>query len=111
MHDNESVSKQAKKLEKYILTLPHAKRLNSLSSAPREVMITLQNSAYTARRALEVFSSTDDTEEKRLSLEEAVLQLKKVQVAILHASEYDLLGVADVAHLSALNEQIIDQLR
>ncbi len=112
MHDEkDSLGKQAKKLEKYILTLPHAKHLNSLSSAPREVMITLQNSAYTARRSLEVYSSTDDTHEKQLSLEEAVTQLKKVQEAILHASQHDLLGIADVAHLSALSEQLTDQLK
>lgn len=112
MHNaEESLSKQARKLERYILALPHAKRLNSLSSAPREVMITLQNSAYAARRSLEVYSSTDDSEEKELALAETRSALNTVQQAILHASQYDLMGVADVAHLLALNDQMIDRLK
>lgn len=107
----ESLTKQAKKLERYINTLQHAKQLNKLSSAPREVMIALTTAAYQARRAVETYSGSDDTEEQLLALNEAIQSFKVVGESILKASSYDLVDTVDVAHLSALNEQILDRLK
>ena len=109
--EEESLSKQAKKLERYINTLPHAKQLNKLSSAPREVMIALTTSIFQARRATETYSGSDDTEEQLMALEEAIMSYKQVNKSILLASSYDLIDTVDVAHLSALCEQILDRLR
>ena len=107
----ESLSKQAKKLERYINTLPHAKQLNKLSSTPREVMITLTSAIFQARRAVETYSGSDDTNEQVLALQEAIAACKLVDKSILEASQYDLVDTVDVAHLSALNEQILDRLK
>lgn len=107
----ESLSKQVKKLEKYIYTLRAARELNKLDRPAREAMITLRDAVTTARGAVDRYFGSDDTKEQLLALNEATDQLKLTGDAILLASQYDLLDIADVAHLSALNEYIIDQLK
>lgn len=107
----ESLSSQTKKLEKYIYTLKAARELNKLDRLPREAMIRLRESITTARGAVDRYFGSDDTKEQLKALNEATDQLKETGEAILAASQYDLLDIADVAHLSALNEYIIDQLR
>jgi hypothetical protein len=74
-------------------------------------MIKLRDHAYIARRAVETYSSSDDTREQVQALEEAIVHLTETGKSILDASNHDLLDVADVAHLSALNEHIMDQLK
>jgi len=107
----ESLSKQVKKLEKYIYTLKAARELNKLDRLPREAMIKLRDAVTTARGAVDLYFGSEDTKEQLLALNEATDNLKLVSEAILEASQYELLDVTDVAHLSALNEYIIDQLR
>lgn len=107
----ESLSAQVKKLEKYIYTLKAARELNKLDRLPRESMIRLRDSVTTARGAVDRYFGSDDTAEQVMALTEAIDQLKLVGETILEASQYDLLDIADVAHLSALNEHIIDQLK
>lgn len=109
--EDQSLSKQVKQLEKYILTLPHAKKLNTLGRQQREAMTKLCDSAYNGRRAVETYASSDDTKEQMQALNEAIGSLTEVGKLILAASSYDLLDVTDVAHLSALSEHIIDQLK
>jgi hypothetical protein len=106
-----NVSLQAKKLEKYIYTLKAARDLNKLDRLPREAILLLRDSVTNARGAVDRYFGSDDTKEQLLALNEATDQLKLTGDAILAASQFDLLDVADVAHLSALNEYIIDQLR
>lgn len=107
----ESLSKQVKKLEKYIYTLKAARELNKLDRLPREAILLLRDSVTNARGAVDRYFGSDDTKEQVLALNEATDQLKITGDAILAASQYDLLDVADVAHLSALNDYILDQLK
>jgi transcription termination factor NusB len=111
MDSTDSLSKQAKKLEKYIYTLKAARELNELDRLPRESIMRLRDAISAARGAVDRYNGSDDTKEQELAHIEAVDQLKIVGEAILESSQYDLLDIADVAHLSALNEYIIDQLR
>lgn len=100
----------AKKLEKYIMTLPAAKQFNKLSSQPRQVMMDLSDSAYSLRVNCQQYFSADDSEEQKLFLMSALEYSGKLQEQILIASQHDLLGPVDVAHLSALSEQINERL-
>ena len=107
----ESLSAQTKKLEEYIYTLKAARELNKLDRPARESMIRLRDSITNARGAVDRYFGSDDTAEQVMALNEAIEQLQVNGEAILESSQYDLLDIADVAHLSALNEYIIDQLR
>jgi hypothetical protein len=107
----ESLSKQVRKLEKYIYTLKVSRELNKLDRLPRESIIRLRDTVTNARAAVDRYFGSDDTKEQLEALNEATDQLRVVSGAILEASQYELLDVADVAHLSALTEHIIDQLK
>jgi hypothetical protein len=102
---------QMKKLEKYIMMLPSAKQFNTLKSEPRKAMILLSDSAYNARIAVERYFHADDSEEQKLFLTAAIEHVTTTNNAILAASQHDLLGPADVAHLSALAEHIKERLQ
>jgi len=105
-----SLTAQAKRLEKYIYNLPAARKLNMLKSSEREAMIKLRSSVSSAQGAIGIYTHSDDTKERSEALNESKEQLKQVSVTIIEASQYDLLNVTDVAHLSALTEQLIEQL-
>lgn len=108
--DELTLPQVAKKLEKYIMTLPAAKRFNTLSTAPRKAMMDLIDSVYALRINTERYFHADDSEEQRLFIEEAIEHAKLVDERILVAGNYDLLGPVDVAHLGALNEHILERL-
>lgn len=101
----------AKKLEKYIMTLPMAKQFNTLGSEPRKSMIALTDSVYNLRVACDRYFHADDSAEQQLFLEEAIIQVKAANEHILMAGGQDLLGPADVAQLSALAEHIKERLQ
>lgn len=101
----------AKKLEKYIMALPAAKSFNMLGSEPRKAMMALTDSVYNLRVASERYFYADDSAEQQLFIEEAIIHAEKANELILAASSYDLLGAADVAHLSALAEHIHERLQ
>lgn len=105
-----SLPQAAKKLEKYIMTLPEAKRFNTLSSGPRKAMMDLTDGAYSLRIATERYFHADDSVEQKLYLDKASEQAKLLNDRILAAANFDLLGAADVAHLSALAEHIRERL-
>ncbi len=101
----------ARRLEKYVVTLPSAKQFNTLSSEPRKAMLALTDSVYSLRVACERYFHADDSAEQQMFLEEAVIQVKLANERILLAGSYDLLGPADVAQLSALAEHIKERLQ
>lgn len=101
----------AKKLEKFIMTLPAAKQFNTLSSEPRKAMMALSDGGYSLRIATERYFHADDSAEQQVFLETAAEQASLLNDRILEASQHDLLGPADVAHLSALAEHIRERLQ
>ena len=109
--EEQTLPQATKKLEKYIMTLPSAKQFNTLSTEPRKAMMALSDSAYTLRINTERYFHADDSAEQRLFLAAAIEQAAEVNDLILAASQHDLLGPADVAHLSALAEHIKERLQ
>lgn len=107
----ESLTTQSRKLEKYIYTLPMAKRLNELGRDAKNSIMDLKDLVSSVRENISKFETTDDKNEKLEHQKMAVEQLAKVQEQILATSQYDLLDTADVAHLSALAEHISDKLQ
>jgi len=106
----ETLPQSTKKLEKYIYNIPAARKLNTLDRPARESITLLCNAITSARAAVDLYWGGDDTTKQAIALQESILQLKLVNEAILEASNHDLLDVTDVAHLSALNEHIMEQL-
>lgn len=101
----------AKKLEKYIMTLPASKQFNTLAHEPRRAMIELTDAAYQLRSNTERYFHADDSTEQQVFLAAAIEQSGLLNDRILTASNHDLLGPADVAQLGALAEHIRERLQ
>lgn len=92
------------------MTSPAAKQSNTLSAEPRQAMLALETSAYNLRVNAERYFHADDSAEQQMFLEAAIEQVNLLNEQIIAASQHDLLGPADVAHLSALAEHIRERL-
>lgn len=106
-----TLTADTRKLEQYILTLPAAKQQNVLGYAEREAMIALTNTAAVVRGNIVGLPTIEDTAEQAQRLQESIDGLTMLHKHIMAASLHDLLGPADVAHLSALVEQIRERLQ
>lgn len=73
--------------------------------------MALTETSYLLRTSAQHYFHADDTTEQRQYLDVAIEQAALLQQYILAASQHDLLDPADVAHLSALTEQITERLR
>lgn len=108
--DDLTLPQVAKKLEKYVMTLPVAKNFNKLGTEPRKAMVGLSDAVFQLRLNTERYFGADDSSEQAVFLEEALIQVEKANNAVLNASNHDLIGPADTAHLSALAEDIRERL-
>ncbi len=100
----------AKLLERYLATLPASKQFNKLGTEPRKAMIALSDKSYSLRINTEKYFYADDSDEQKMFLEASIEDADMLSEQILVASQFDLLGPVDVAHLSALTESIRDRL-
>ncbi len=105
-----TLAQDVKKLEKYILNLPKAKHLNAMNRAERDAMLDLRDSVSLARENIVLYSVSDDSDVQAKALDKSVEHIQLVNDKIMFASQYDLLGPVDVAHLSALAESIKERL-
>lgn len=109
--DELTLSAAAKRLEKYVFALPFAKQLNVLSGARREAMIDLRDHVSEARVCIVRYQSSDDSTEQSQALRASIEEIIATNEAIVYASQFELLDPADVAHLSALAEQLKERLQ
>lgn len=100
-----------RKLEKYVMTLPVAKKLNMLSRQEQEAVIGMTGGVTEARINISKYLSSDDTDEQAKLLSAGIESLETTNKAVLAASQLDLIDAADVAHLSALADHINERLQ
>ena len=111
MDKDNSPAKALKKLERYVYNLKAAKELNTLERGEREAMIAMRDHISGARFQIEAYLNDDDTRSQIALLNLGIEELVSLRDSILLASQYNLLGPADVAEFSAMTEQLIEQLR
>lgn len=74
----------------------------------------LQKRVQTAQQSLKEFEMAESEEDTRAQLKilpRAVKSLEQLREAILHASQYDLIGAVDVAQWSAEVDELVDRLK
>ncbi len=75
---------------------------------------SLQKKVQVAQQTLkdyEMAESEEDTRAQLRILPRAVKSLEQLREAVLHASQYDLIGPVDVAQQSAEIDELIDRLK
>lgn len=84
--------------------------IESLQPQAREAVTQLKNQAADIRLDMRDYGLADNRAEQERIAKELAERLAKLQASILRASEYNILGAADVAQLSANVQQLISVL-
>lgn len=100
----------AKKLERYVYNLPSAKQANTMPKASAALMFDLKQSVYEIKLNISDYFASDEPSEQVKLLEDVTQLANTANDQILLASQHDLLNPVDVAHLSAMVEQIKERL-
>jgi hypothetical protein len=108
-HDDDSAT-SLRKLEKYIGTLKPSRELNVLPLESREVILSMNNHISNARMLVFDSLTAANSQVQLVSLKAGIKHLQELDEDIVTASQLDLLGPADVAHLSAMTQQLVEGL-
>lgn len=108
--DEVSPFKLAKDISARIAQLVSSIDVESLPREQRETVIALKNQAVDIRLEIRDYGLAETQEEQKQLARAAAERLQVLQATVLKASEYNLLGAADVAQLSAQVQQLIEVL-
>lgn len=84
--------------------------INSLPREQHEAVTALKNQAIDLRLEIRDYGMAETRSQQEQLAKAAAERLEALQASILKVSEYNLLGAADVAQLSAQSQQLIDVL-
>jgi hypothetical protein len=109
--DNSSPSRKVKQLDSQISNILRKVYLRKLSSKERDVLSMLQQNLVDSRIYIRDYELSETREEQLDNSKEAKKWLEQARKNILAASEFNIFGAIDVAHLSAQIDQIISDLK
>ncbi|HVX58818.1 MAG TPA: hypothetical protein VG964_03765 [Candidatus Saccharimonadales bacterium] len=110
MERSASLSVLVKRLDADVRQILRKIDYGELNSKQRDSLIDLQQDLVDARIYASAYEASETREEQLDNAKRAKAWLNKAKKRILSASEYNIFGAIDVAHLSANIEQIIDKL-
>lgn len=108
--ENKAPSTRAKHVDASIERLLRQVDIRKLSSKERNIILKLKQELADAKIYSSDYERSETAEEQIENAGKAKKSLEKARKNILLASEYDLFGAIDVAHLSAEIEQTITDL-
>jgi hypothetical protein len=106
-----SPSRRVKQLDSQISNILRKVYLRKLSSKERDVLSMLQQNLVDSRIYIRDYELSETREEQLDNSKEAKKWLEQARKNILAASEFNIFGAIDVAHLSAQIDQIISDLK
>lgn len=109
--DNLSPSTGVKRLEGEIRQILRRHEIDKLDFKARKNLAELQQDLVDARIYTQAYELSETADEQHATARAAKSWLAKAEKCILAASQYDIFGPVDVAHLSAQIELIIDKLK
>lgn len=109
--DNQSPSQMVKQLEAQINHTLRKIDFRKISAKERNTLQNLQQNLVDARIYLNGYELSETRDEQLDNAKQAKHWLDRVGENVLLASEFDIFGAIDVAHLSAQIEQIISNLK
>lgn len=109
--DNASIFSQTKALDVHIHGILSVIDVDALMPDEREVIALIKRQLGDARLDVRDYEYAE-TRQDQIRLKDAARStLQAVQKMVLKASEYNIFGAIDVAHISARIEQIIKRLQ
>jgi len=110
MEADQSLSKMVKKLEGQVRQILRKLNMHELSIKEKKFVSDLQQNLDDTRIYIADYESSEDQQERLANARLAKKWLVSAQKNILSASEYNIFGAIDVAHLGAQIDQIIEAL-
>ncbi|HSW99299.1 MAG TPA: hypothetical protein VLF71_05705 [Candidatus Saccharimonadales bacterium] len=111
MEEQMSPPEQARALQMQLATLLSAVDIEALPAAPRETLTQLKRLAGDLRLDVRDFMLADSKAEQTRLGTEAAARLKQLEKTIAKAGELGHFGAADVAHLTAVSQQLLADLQ
>jgi hypothetical protein len=108
--DNASVFSRAKDLGTHVHGILSAIDVDALMPDERDLVALIKRQLGDARLDVRDYEYADTRDEQVRYGKDAHTTLEQLRKNILQASEYNIFGSVDVAHISARIEQIIKQL-
>jgi hypothetical protein len=108
---NESPAAQAKNLETRVNSILRKFDFSRLNTDQRESLLALRQDLVNARIYTTDYELSETREEQLQNAKRAKQWLASARKKILKASEYNIFGAVDVAHLSARIDQISEDLK
>jgi hypothetical protein len=106
-----SPSRRVKQVDTQISNILRGFDLRKLSSKERDIIAKLQQNLVDSRIYTNDYELSESREEQLDNAKKAKEWLEQARKNILAASEFNIFGAIDVAHLSAVLDQIISELK
>jgi len=106
-----SPSRKIKQLDSQISNILRGFDIRKLSSKEREIISKLQRNLTDSRIYSADYELSETRDEQLDNAKKAKKWLEQARKNILTASEFNIFGALDVAHISALIDQIISELK
>jgi hypothetical protein len=106
-----SPSRRVKQLDTQINTILRRFDLRTLTTKERDVLAKLQQNLNDSRIHTTDYELSETRDEQQDNANRAKKWLEQARANILAASEFNVFGTIDVAHLSAIIDQIISELK
>jgi hypothetical protein len=106
-----SPSRRVKQLDTQINTILRTFDLRKLTAKERDVLAKLQQNLNDSRIHTTDYELSETRDEQQDNANRAKKWLEQARTNILAASEFNVFGTIDVAHLSAIIDQIISEIK
>jgi hypothetical protein len=106
-----SPSRRVKQLDTQINTILRRFDLRTLTTKERDVLAKLQQNLNDSRIHTTDYELSETRDEQQDNANRAKKWLEQARTNILAASEFNVFGTIDVAHLSAIIDQIISEIK
>lgn len=109
--ENDAPLKQLGQIAQQIRSILHATEVDPADMIMRKMIQNITRNLEIARKFLHDYEREEDVRVQALILPQGIARLETLRKNILDASQYNLFGAVDVAHLSANIDQLIERLR
>ena len=109
--ENDAPLKQLGKIAQQIRSILHTTEVDLDDTVVRKMTQSILRNLEIAHKFLHDYESEEDVRLQALVLPQGIARLETLRKNILDASQYNLFGAVDVAHLTATIDQLIERLR
>lgn len=109
--EQEAPLKQLGQIARHIRSILNAAAVDMSDASIRKAIQAINKNLEIAQKFLHDYEREEDAYKQATILPQGIERLENLRKNILDASQYDVFGAVDVAHLTAKIDQLIERLR